>query len=51
MTEEDSITAKIDSLHITSEMDMSLISPEDRGEFLKNLAEKSEKQSDTKNKK
>ena len=39
MTEEDSITAKIDSLHITSEMDMSLISPEDRGEFLKNLAE------------
>lgn len=39
MTEEDSITATIDSLHITSEMDMSLISPEDRGEFLKNLAE------------
>jgi hypothetical protein len=39
MTEEDSITATIDSLHITSDMDMSLISPEDRGEFLKNLAE------------
>lgn len=39
MTEEDSITATIDSLHITSEMDMSLICPEDRGEFLGNLAE------------
>ena len=39
MTEEDSLTATSDSLHIKSNMDMSLINPEDRVEFLKNLAE------------
>jgi hypothetical protein len=39
MTEDDSLTATKDSLHIKSEMDMSLVDPKDRKEFLKNLAE------------
>lgn len=39
MTEEDSLVAKKDSLNIKSEIDMSLVDPDKREEFLESLAD------------